>query len=646
MNDLVALSTDIDKRLCISQPHKNGVPGTQGLDSFYSVKAASLHEDINRLFSGLSFDNFWPFEDVAHVQNRPEIDEGREGPVFLFNMISRMLETLQERSNGRNDSLSILVEPYHIDSVYRDSYYSILSRSHIDSKRYSYRLVFFEGKLDEEDWSHIRTSGPDGVDKLQSIFIGSCVLNPQASGSIGRTLISPQYLVRCSDSSITDYGSASINYRIRVSKFKITVRGKPLYIDAFPYRMQDSLSMMCAETTLINLVEYYANEFREYPLLRCSKIHELEAEYMNERTVPVRGISYLVASKMLAANGFYPRLFGTDSTEKQNRMFRRALFHYIDSGVPVAVNVSAQDGAIGHSLLCIGYRGFDICRWSEASNHGQIIRRTYSSGCHACTSSPNIADRAFRRFREHRTSWFNVAFAADLCDSFVVCDDNHIPYQARPFSKLSLHDDMENSNMLVALHKSMMLDAWDAEDALLGILEGGKTGLHKWIDRQLKQSGYAPESGSPTINLIVRLYMASSRRFKQARVNCLDSFRAALYEMVPLPHFIWVAEFYLEKEFINGFCDQSVSDDGFAISEIVFDATSRPANDSDTAVLIGNYPTEVFIRTPWGDEKCVPIPEDYQFRKKASGGADVRDGMGYIPAFTDNLITFFGSNIS
>ena len=645
MKHLMVLSTGKSRGPYTRRRHKRRVSCTQELVSFYPVRANSLSEDINRLFVGLSFDNFWPYTDVAHVQNRPEIDEGREGPVFLFNMISRMLETLREDSDGRIDSLSILVEPYHIDSVYRDSYYSILSRSHLDSKRYSYRLVFFEGNLNENHWAQISGNDPGKAYDLQSIFMGSCVLNPQVSGSIGRTLISPKYLVRCSYLN-SKHSSSSNIYRVRVSKFKITVRGMPLYVEAFPYRMQDSLSMMCAETTLINLVEYYANEFREYPLLRCSKIHELEAEYMNERTVPVRGISYLVASKMLAANGFYPRLFGTDSTEKQNRMFRRALFHYIDSGVPVAVNVSAQDGAIGHSLLCIGHRGFDNRRWSEACNHGQIIRRQYSSKCDTYASIPNIVDRAYRRFSEHRPSWFNVTFAADLCDSFVVCDDNHIPYQARPFSELSLHDDMENSNMLVALHKSMMLDAWDAEGALLGILENGKTGLHKWIDQQLEEPDYSSERESPALDVVVRLYMASSRRFKQARVKCLDPFRSDLYGMVPLPHFIWVAEFYLKDEFLKAFCNPTALDEAYAISEIVFDATSRPANDSDSAVLIGNYPTEIFIRAPWGEEKCAPVPKSYIFPNYLPGNDGKKGKSGYIPAFMDNLATFDDCGVS
>lgn len=613
------------------------------LQTFYVVRAESMLEDLDALLQGLSINGFWPPVDMRRMPEESELDEGREGAVFLNSIVDLMLEAM--RADGSEEVLTVLVESYHIDPVYRDSYYSILSRSHRDYKRYSYRLVFFKGWIDEGRWiAEFRRS--TGTEKLQRLFLGSCVLNPQVSGSVGRTLINPRYLARWAN-ACGEVPSTERCLWVRTSTFKITVRGRPLYVRAFPYRMQDALSMMCTETTLINLVEYYTNEFGEYPALRCSRIHELEAEYTNERTVPARGISYLVASKMLAANGFFPRLFGTDSSSYQNRKFGRALFHYVESGVPVAVNVSANDGAVGHSLLCIGHGGYDTRRWTFAKTHGHTIRPLYPLEKKQWVSGEQGSQEALKRLHEHRSYGINVVMAADLCDTFVVCDDNHVPYQARPVDKLSLHGGMSNSNMLVALHKSMMLDAWDAEEALRGILEDNKTGMHAWLQECLAQS-QAQHEGDASLDVVMRVFMASSRRFKQERVERLDDYRSLLYETVPLPHFVWICEFYFKRDFIEAFCAKRENDvngqpipQGRAFAEIVIDATLRPANDSDSAVLIGDYPTEVFLRVPWGNEGYVCVPEMFQFDFDSSTSG-CGPGLFYgrptgIPPFKGNL---------
>lgn len=611
---------------------------------FYCIRESSLEADFDALLHDLAIDGFWIVQDTNVLTGRSEREEGRTGSVFLYCIIRLMLKRL--RIDGEPAVLTILLEPYHIDPVYRDSFYTVLSHSHMDSKRYSYRLSFFTGEITERDWFEFYSSRTGMNECLQERFIGSTVLNPEQSGSIGRTLIDPHYLVRMDSSLATCNGTQGHALRIRVSNFKITVRGHALRVRTFPYRMQDGLSMLCAETTLINLTEYYCNEFGEYPPLKCSTIHELEARFTNERTIPARGISYLVASKILAADGFYPRLYSTDSTPYGNARLHHALFTYVASGIPVAVNTSKQKEDLGHSILCIGTGPYDTRMWPQAQARAQLVRKPYYDIQKGVESLNGNLEAVRTRFVSHRTNGqkLRVVLAADLCPSYVVCDDNHVPFQARPFDNLTLHEGMVNTNILVGLHRNMVLDAWDIETTLRDVLASKRFGLLTWADDYL--ASYAKHHRGDFPDVVVRLFLASSRRFKQQRVAKLDVVRSLVYEEVPLPHFVWVAELYTKESFFAHFCSDTPSPlcSGNAFAELVFDATSHENERYESTILIGNYPAKMLTRMPSGATGYYAISEEYIYRPHGENGAD--DAMypdemefGIVP-YEENLTVF------
>lgn len=611
---------------------------------FYCIRGNSLKADFDVLLEDLSLDGFWLVQDTNVLAGRLEREEGRTGSVFLYSIIRLMLERLY--LDGKPAVLTILLEPYHIDPVYRDSFYTVLSHSHMDSKRYSYRLSFFVGEITERNWFDLYSSRTSMSELLQERFIGSTVLNPEQSGSIGRTLIDPNYLVRLGGNSATCNGAQGRALRIRVSNFKITVRGHALHVRTFPYRMQDGLSMLCVETTLINLTEYYCNEFGEYPPLKCSTIHELEARFTNERTIPARGISYLVASKILAADGFHPRLYSTDSTPYGNTRLRHALFTYVASGIPVAVNTSKQGEDLGHSILCIGTGPYDMHMWPQAQAQAQLVREPYRDVPNSTERFDEGLEAARTRFVHHRTNGqkLRVVLAADLCSSYVVCDDNHVPFQARPFDKLTLHEGMVNTNILVGLHRNMVLDAWDIETTLRDVIASKRFGLLTWADDYL--AAYADYYYGRFPDVVVRLFLASSRRFKQQRVSTLDVVRSLVYEEIPLPHFVWVAELYTKESFFRRFCNDAPSPwcPGNAFAELVFDATSHENERYESAILIGNYPAKMLTRMPSGATGFYEISEEYIYRPHRGDDAD--DAMypdelefGIVP-FEENLTVF------
>lgn len=72
--------------------------------------------------------------------------------------------------------------------------------------------------------------------------------------------------------------------------------------------MQDLATTTCAETMLIGLMEYYNNEYSDYSRLYPSDIKRIARDSGYERTLPSKGLSYEMISKILSCAGFEPRL--------------------------------------------------------------------------------------------------------------------------------------------------------------------------------------------------------------------------------------------------------------------------------------------------------------------------------------------------
>ncbi len=484
------------------------------------------------------------------------------------------------------DRLSIAREKYHVDPVFRDCYYTCYSRQHFTTPRHSQRLSFFAGEVSWTGYNKM------SADQLQQVFIGSCVINPLHTGTLGRTLVDPKYLIASDDGAVCE--SACVH----TSDFKVTVRGLPFHAQAFPYRSQDGLTLRCVEVTLVNLIEYYSNEYSDYGAVLPSQIHQRESELITERTIPAKGISYLTASKLLQSFRFQSRLHGVTGAEGEWERSKRVLHTYVDSCMPVAVNLATKDGSSGHSLLCIGYvgkRGRPVVDGAPAYSFRDTCSR---SPCGKALAAAHVAEPSTGVDALNIVkSWIraqkcNVYFSSDLHHDYIVMDDNQMPYSVRPYVHLSVYPDMSITTILVALHKGILLDARDAEDYIMHILSSAKTGVFNWGKEYLDD-----ELDGGDCQLMVRLFLASSRRFKKVRVEQFtrsnDLFRADAYSVALLPHFVWVAELYLCDETKEGKCPRER-----AFAEIVLDATFGKNKDIEQSVAIWDYPDRIAFRSP------------------------------------------------
>lgn len=446
--------------------------------------------------------------------------------------------------------ITVVQEGYHIDRSFRDTYYMYFSNQHFQIKRYSRRLSFFKGAYDVE--KYFDTSDDDAIGKeLESNFIGCCVINPLVAGAIGRTLVNPLYALS---------NKRSVAY-MRLSDFAVHIYGRTFTVRAFPYRMQDEETMCCAEVTLLNLLEYYSNSYNDYKVVVPSEIIENEQKHSHERVLPARGITYPVLTKVLSEFGFSPRLYNISaidsfkySSVSREDELKRWLHYYIESGIPVAINlVPIGITGTGHSMVCIGHGE------SKEELKAKAYKKRWLSWAERDTAHPLIN-------------------SADFYDDYVVVDDNQPIYHVRNFKKLSLYSDMRIENLAVPLYKRMFLDAPNAFVTIRSLLHSKEFGINEWTNDFLKQGE----------NVIIRMLMASSRSYKKYRMNTLkDIFVKQLYTLIPMPRFIWVCELYRIDDY----------DKLLAFGEVVIDATSAP-NRGHRSLILMHYPKMIAYRNP------------------------------------------------
>lgn len=389
-------------------------------------------------------------------------------------------------------------------------------------------------------------------------------------GAVGRTLINPHYILDESEKPAF----------IRLSQFTQHIYGRTFQVNAFPYRMQDEETMCCAEVTLLNLLDYYSNSYNDYRSVVPSEIISKEQKHSHERVLPARGVTYPVLTKVLSEFGFSPRLYNVSAIDsfrysavsKEDEL-RRWLHYYIESGIPVALNlVPIGITGTGHSIVCIG--------------HGQIKDR--------------LKREAYRKRwipwgeREYTHPIIN---SADFYDDYVIVDDNQPVYQVRNFKNLSLYADMRIGNLAVPLYKRMFLDAPNAYTIIKALLHSKQFGINEWTSGFLK-------SGE---NVIIRIFMASTRSYKGFRCDTIkETYVKRLYTLIPMPQFVWVCELYRQDDY----------DELMAFGEIVIDATSAPSRGQRSLILM-HYPKVIAYRNPdqteAGFDEMAELEEDLLF---------------------------------
>ena len=505
--------------------------------------------------------------------------------------------------------LVAVIEDNHVDNVYRNAFYHWYSRRMSNTPRFTLRVSFFSGKdFGEQLSDEIIYSSKDDVahyDMLKKSFRGSVVVYPLGGGLLGRTIISPADLVE-------------EPVHVRLSEFELKVFGRKFTVDAFPFRMQDTEMMSCAETTLLNMLEYFSSRYQEYAMALPNDIIELEEAHSSERAVPTRGINYSSFSQLLGNLGFFPRLLSLYSLQHATIglpgyiQFRRYLYWYLGSGIPAAVNVAPPTrDQKGHSLAIVG---FTDCRETVVE---AVKRHLLLSGSDTAPDEEplNDTDANLVNSTIERMSLSGLTLAheedagmvtcrifqeADFPRSLVTVDDAQLPYQILDYAHLSPNGAYVCENMVFPLHRGMALDAQDAYEMFKMILEDEHVGALSWGKDFI-------EDDEP---IIMRMFLVTAGSYRGFRARTTPEPLRYLFEAQTLPHFVWVAELVHMRDYVP---DPHKLQ---SFAEIVLDATAGRRMSFEEKLLLMRYPGRLAWREPadpeesFGDHTVRWTPDD------------------------------------
>lgn len=452
---------------------------------------------------------------------------------ILFSLLDKMLP------------FTIVVEERYVDRTYRDSYYMHFSCKHEQYNRFCKRLFLFKDDIfSENEDKHFADLE---AEKLQERFVGTIVIRPLMQGKIGRSLINPYFVLD------------KENTYIRSAKYAATICGMRFYVNAFPFSMQDGETTSCAETTILNLMDYFSKKYSEYKNILPSEIIRIVEKNHYERALPSRGLKYPIISKIFSEIGFYPRMYDRNVLTDISS-FKRTIHYYIESGIPVGLGTKL-DEKTKHSVICIGHGKI---------NYDEIGQKLYA----VYGYSPN--------------HYIWLVDSADLCNSYVIMDDQHPPYEVAEWHTHVSSDVLqkidncmlgsyEPETLIVPLYKRMFMEAQQAYDICTSILANEGFGIRRF-DRKL---------GSKNNPVIIRLFLCSSKNFKRQRINHFSSENREVrdrYSVLQMPRFVWVCEIYDAYGYRNK----------LARGEIVIDATASP-HDGLKSALLFHYPSHILI---------------------------------------------------
>ena len=416
--------------------------------------------------------------EVFVIEEKTEIEKVLE----LITTNTNNVEKLSQIISLIEFPITLVLENYYVDKVYRDIYYNYFSGKHFKYDRNCKRLSLFKGKYTLPELYEKYKIG-----YLQKKFVGTIVLRPLQNGGIGRTLLNPLQL------------NLEKAY-IRTTEFDVEILGMLLKVNAFPFSEQDSETMTCAETTIWAILEYYGTRYPEYKVVLPNEIIRAVDKISCQRVTPSMGLDYYTVSGVLKEFGFQPRVYAADSYSKKE-VYKKIFHYYVESGIPIGVGTSLPSMQSGHSTVCIG--------------HADSDRKITGAVC------------------EKGLYFFD---SCNFYDKYVTIDDNQIPYKVESFEDFTLYHPAEVDVFVVPLYKRIVLEA----DKAATCLEFWLSAMTDVLKQILQQNNIINCNGNP---IIKRVFLTSSRKFKSFRVkNSESSEEMKIYGDVLYPKFLWVME--------------------------------------------------------------------------------------------------------
>lgn len=520
-------------------------------------------------------------------------DEDKELESVLSSAVEKKLKELV---NIMPFPLTIIYDPYYVDRVYRDEYYAYYSKKHFGISRNTKRLVFVRNSYRLKDFLDDDELKQANIAKD---IIGMVVIKP--TQTIGRMLISPFHInIPCC--------------YVRTTRFELSILGKIYSIEAFPVSGQDSEVMTCAEVNMWQIMEYFGNRYSNYRTLLPSEMLELVMDTSDVRLLPSDGLTVEQESHVFMKNGLSPKIYykrweydngqyvETYEQYPVNPSYEDILHFYVESGIPVLLNLREKDDEEGdnHSVTVIGHSAQEFIKITE--NNGPIFKAVID----------NSQNDKYNELTVFKT-WSDA-------DGYVFMEDHSVPYQIRCLNDLRFGDSgrqYEIESFVVPLYKHVFMAAEDAYKISINLIAQSYEKIIEGLERKGISGPY---------NILVRIYMTTSRAYKQFRVlKAKQMSEKVFFSQVAYPKVIWVCEYGTVESFNRH----------KAYGEFILDATSSRHITSDPIISL-RHGKGITYRGPAEPRKNasqirdVPVDDEYDmFEQNNLKRTDLKGGFDH-----------------
>jgi len=424
----------------------------------------------------------------------------------------------------RNKAVTAVIESDYLDIDYSSSFFLQQGRSFTPLSRRTKRIHFFSSRVSKR---HIAEESPEVINCKS--YLGYIVIRPILPPTIGRTFIRPP-------ESIDGY-RAFCPTEVEVP---VDLCGIKLKVKACPYISQDQLVMACATASLWMANNSLAPKVTGVRQCTTSEITAL-ALSLGEPYGPAlgsRGLRLDEEEKAFCGIGYDPKLY----EYPQKKHLVEVCYTHVEGGIPPVLNVYFPPQEI---------EGINI------------------EGLHVFTVVGHLMDTQCRR---QEPIYKNIYGASEFVPAFIINDDqNGIYLRADVFSagkkqkplRAGLHIWIGNKKITGYCHS--LLIPFPPRVWL--------PGTHATRLAAYWLAYFQSQSILPAKPLVVRTFLARSNVFKELLVEQLDIPQLkAIYRSLPLPRYIWVAEYGYLDDWIGTDCDSLVKQ-----GEFIFDATLPPA---------------------------------------------------------------------
>lgn len=463
--------------------------------------------------------------------------------------------TKREIANILEYADTAVVEHPYIDADFLSEYRLVYAGNFKNINNYTYRIIFFK----------------------ENNLIGFVTLVPiYSKAHICRMFFNP-------------YEIYNKDYKFLTKKYKIHFHGKEYYYRSFRAIRQEGCICVCGHSAIYG-INNYASDWRGYTEKTAGEVSLATPEHSmnNNLTFSLNADDVL---HILNNFGFNPKYKKFEEQEKLELISET--LGYVQSGIPVLLII----GNLEHGVVAVGYKNFKI----NDSIFGKDINQSTSS-------TSNDIYSAYKKFNAHSNIFetsnntdktendklkdFKAIDANKLVDTFIINDDNRLPYieifkDSRPTKKSEYNWGIKDEDIDNNTRKNKGNNKYTIEDFEATIIP-----LYPKLILDYNQAKSVSLSflmtNYPNGKFIYRTFLTSSNKYKEYILELKNSKNSKAIEKILLnvfPKFIWVTEIYYSANNYN---------DGIVDAEIVIDST-QPYHSPETVIMyLSNNQKQIF----------------------------------------------------